>query len=143
MIKIWCKTQAIVALSSAEAELYGIVRASAETLGMMAMYMDMGEKVEGTVLGDVSAALAIIHRKGLGKFRHLDTNYLWEQEAAARKQIAYKKVHGKENVADLFTKPVSWEEICKHVEEMRGEFSLEWLGVNPDKETENSILELA
>ena len=130
----------MVALSSAEAEFYGIVRASAETLGMMAMYMDMGEKVEGTVLGDASAALAIIHRKGLGKLRHLDTNYLWVQEVAARKQIAYKKVYGKENVADLFTKPVSWEEICKHVVKMRGKFSLEWLGVNPEKETRNSIL---
>ena len=107
LIKTWCKTQAVVALSSAEAELYGVVRASAETLGMMSMYMDMGEKVEGTVLGDASAALAIIHRKGLGKLRHLDTNYLWVQEVAARKQIAYKKVYGKENVADLFTKPVS------------------------------------
>ena len=109
----------------------------------MAMCIDMGEKVEGSVLGDASAALAIIHRKGLGKLRHLDTNYLWVQEVAARKQIAYKKVHGKENVADLFTKPVSWEEICKHVEKMRGEFSLEWLGVNSDRKMENSIFELA
>ena len=32
-----CKTQAVVALSSAEAELYGLVRASAETLGLISI----------------------------------------------------------------------------------------------------------
>ena len=31
-LEMWCKTQAVVALSSAEAELYGSVRASAETM---------------------------------------------------------------------------------------------------------------
>ena len=42
LIKMRCKTQAVVALSSAEAELYGLVRASAETIGLISMYKDFG-----------------------------------------------------------------------------------------------------
>ena len=95
LIKTWCKTQAVIALSSAEAELYGIVRASAETLGLISMYKDMGESIERTVLGDASATVANIQRRGLGKLRHLDTSYLWVQEVAARKQLDDQKVHGK------------------------------------------------
>ena len=124
LIKTWCKTQAVLALSSAEAELYGIVRTSTETLGLISMYKDIGESIEGTVLGDASAALAVIQRRGLGKLRHVDTNYLWVQEVAARKQLEYQKVYGKESAADLFTKPISWDEIAKHVERIKGDFSL-------------------
>ena len=57
---MWCKTQAVVALSSAEAELYGFVRASAETLRLISMYKDLGTHMNGVVLGDASAALAIV-----------------------------------------------------------------------------------
>lgn len=42
LLKTWCKTQATVALSSAEAELYGIERASAEALGTASMFKDFG-----------------------------------------------------------------------------------------------------
>ena len=68
------KTQAVVALSSAEAELYGSVRASAHTMGLMSMYKDLGTHMNGVVLGDASAALAIVVRRRVGKLRHLDTN---------------------------------------------------------------------
>ena len=53
---MWCETQAFVALSSAEAELYGLVRASAETMGFISMYKDLGTHMNGVVLGDASAA---------------------------------------------------------------------------------------
>ena len=114
LLKTWCKTQATVALSSAEAELYGLVRASAEALGTASMFKDFGRTVSVQVLGDASAALAVIHRQGIGRIRHLDTSYLWVQEKAMRSEVAYRKVAGKENNADLFTKPLSWEEIQRH-----------------------------
>ena len=125
LIKVWCKTQAVVALSSAEAELYGLVRATSETMGLMSMYQDLGITIGGRVLGDASAALAIVARRGLGKLRHLDTNYLWIQEKAARKEIEFEKVHGKSNGADLFTKPLTWEEIKGHVERISSEFMID------------------
>ena len=131
-MKMWCKTQATVALSSAEAELYGLVRASAETLGIIASFSDLGEKVEGQVLGDASAALAIIRRQGIGRIRHLDTHYLWVQEKAARGELEYKKVDGKMNGADVFTKPLNWEEIKVNMGRIHHEF----------EETKDEVVEL-
>ena len=111
---MWCKTQAVVALSSAEAVLYGLVRASAETMGLISMYKDLGTHMNGVVLGDASAALAIVARRGLGKLRHLDTKYLWIQEKAAKGDLNFKKVAGVDTGAELFTKTLSWNEIQSH-----------------------------
>ena len=108
MLKMWSRTQATVALSSAEAELYGTVKASAESLGILSLMKDLGRGgLQAQVFGDASAALGIIARQGLGKVRHLNTAYLWVQEKAAEKEIKYNKVPGQDNVADLFTKPLS------------------------------------
>ena len=101
---MWCKTQAVVALSSAEAEVYGSVRALTETMRLISMYKDLSTHMNGSVLGDASAALAIVARRGLGKLRHLDTNYLWIQEKAGKYDLNFKKVAGVDNGADLFTK---------------------------------------
>lgn len=114
LLKTWCKTQAVIALSSAEAELYGLVRASAEALGIASMFKDFGRTVSVQVLGDASAALAVIQRQGIGRIRHLDTSYLWVQEKSMRGEVEYRRVAGKENGADLFTKPLTWEEIERH-----------------------------
>ena len=122
LMKIWCKTQAVVALSSAEAELYGLVRAAAETLGGRSLWQDLGEHMSGRVMGDASAALGIISRQGIGKLRHLNTNYLWVQEQAMTGNIAFDKVSGHSNAADLFTKPLAEEDIRKFTEKMSGKF---------------------
>ena len=72
LVKMWCKTQAVVALSSAEAELYGLVRASAETMGLISMCKNLGTHMNGLALGDASAALAIVARRGFGQQSFVD-----------------------------------------------------------------------
>ena len=114
LIKAYSKTQANIALSSAEAELYGVVKASSESLGISAAYSDWGEEVQGRVWADASAALGIVGRKGLGRIRHLDTSMLWVQEASLRRRLLYEKVQGEYNVADLMTKHVSSEVVHRH-----------------------------
>ena len=42
LIKMWSRTQALVALSSAEAELYGIVKGTAELKGLVSLWRDLG-----------------------------------------------------------------------------------------------------
>ena len=69
-------------------------RASAETMGLISMYKDLGKPMNGM--------LAIVARRGLGKLRHLDTNHLWIQEKAAKGDLNFKKVAGVDNGADLF-----------------------------------------
>ena len=84
-IKAWSKTQALIAKSSGEAELYAVVRGATEALGMATLAKDMGKKVEIQLHIDALAAKGMIERKGLSKVRHLDVNVLWLQEQCARK----------------------------------------------------------
>jgi len=117
-LKSWSKSQSTVALSSAESELYACVKASSEGLGMISMLRDFGVEVQGSIMSDASAALGIIARNGLGKMRHLDTNFLWIQQVNAEKRLKFGKVDGKLNVADLMTKHVP-QDLCKsHCERM-------------------------
>ena len=73
---ILSKTRSLVALSSGESEFYAALKASAEGLGLISMMKDFGWDATGQVLGDASAALGIIHRKGLGRTRRIDTGFL-------------------------------------------------------------------
>ena len=57
MLKFWSKTQAVVALSSAEAELGAAEKASEEVLGMMSLWKDVGETTRGHVMGDAMPQL--------------------------------------------------------------------------------------
>ena len=70
----------------------------------MSLLRDLGYHVSGEVWGDASAALGIIHRRGLGKTRHIETLLLWIQQTAAEQRLKYNKVLGKGNPADLYTK---------------------------------------
>ena len=125
LIRAYSRTQATVALSSAEAELYATVRASAEYIGIASMLKDFGVTKKGYLLGDASAALGIIRRRGIGKMRHIDTSYLWVQERAANKDIMYDKISGKDNPADGQTKHVSKELIDQYAEYCDYEFPKE------------------
>lgn len=79
------------------------------------MAKDLGYVLKGHVLGDANAALGIIHRKGLGKTRHIDTSYLWVQQVVAEKRLRFAKILGKDNPADLYTKYLDNMTMDKHV----------------------------
>ena len=66
-LKSWSVTQKRVTLSSAEAELGAVVKASAETLGVIQMAQGLGDEVGAEVFVDSSAALSVTQRKGNGK----------------------------------------------------------------------------
>ena len=78
-----------MALSSGEAELYALVKASAEGLGLLSLLADMGFKVYVRVKADASAALGVVERKGLGRLRHVHTYFLWVLTRAADKSVQY------------------------------------------------------
>ena len=115
VIKTYCKQQKVIALSSAEAELYAMVAASAETLAIAAYARDLGLNLECELYCDSSAALGITQRAGIGKVRHLRTQGLWVQEVRISGRIAYKKVLGTKNPADLLTKHMSAELAGRHL----------------------------
>ena len=73
----------------------------------------------------------------LGKLRHLDTNYLWIQEKAAKGDLNFKKVVGVDNGADLFTKTLSWSELPSHIHKLSSQFvqneiSVNYVGARPN-----------
>ena len=102
-MKRWSSTQASTALSSGEAEFYGVVRGSGQGLGHQALLWDLGVSLPLRVWTDSSAAISICNRQGLGKLRHLDTQTLWAQQAVRTKRLELRKALGEENPADLFT----------------------------------------
>ena len=120
-LKSWSSTQATVALSSAEAELYALTKGAAQALGFITLMADMGVKVRATVHTDASAAIGIARRAGLGKLRHLNVRYLWLQHELQSPELTLHKVHGLSNPADLVTKHLAQHLARKHLDilEMR------------------------
>ncbi len=82
MIKSWSTNQSVIALSSGEAEYYGLVKAASVALGAKAISEDLGVRFTGkiSIKGDASAAIGIANRVGIGKVRHIEVNQLWLQE---------------------------------------------------------------
>ena len=104
MTKAWSATQASLALSSGEAEYYGVVRAAGIGLGLQALLGDAGVVLPLRIWTDSTAAMGTAGRQGLGKLRHLECHSLWLQQRLRRKEFQLLKVDGKNNPADLFTK---------------------------------------
>ena len=126
LIRSYSKTQATIALSSAEAELAGIVKISAEILGLVAMMKDVGVYLteKAMIYADASAAQGIVQRKGAGNIRHINTRLLWVQEQEAKNKMRYIKIAGTINPSDMGTKHLEPEAIRRHM----ASWNLEELG---------------
>ena len=79
-ILTWSKTQQLVALSSAEAELSASVKAAQEGLSLKHLAEELGNQVSLRLRGDSSANDGILKRSGTGKVKHLSVRQLWLQE---------------------------------------------------------------
>ena len=100
----FCRRQACIALSSAEAELYAMTATLIEARGIQQFLGEL--KVTGTIEAEVdsSAALAIASRLGPGKLKHVDIRQLWVQQEVAAGRVLVKKVATSLNCADILTK---------------------------------------
>ena len=117
-IKAWSKTQSIIAKSSAESELYGVIKGSSEALGLATMARDFGVEMSVQVHVDATAAMGIVERRGISRVRHIECDNLWIQELEARRMLPKAKVPGGDNPADLMTKNVGIELAKKHMRAM-------------------------
>ena len=101
LIKARSKTQAVLAKSSAESELYGVVKGACEGLGANTLLRDLDQyepKVRMHL--DATAARGSNERKGFSKVRHIDTDVLWLPEQAARRLLPLYKVLGPKDISD-------------------------------------------
>ena len=118
--KTYSSTQATIALSSAEAEYYAMVKAGSVALGLKAMYGDFGVPAKTKYLyTDASGAKGIALRRGLGKLRHVDVHLLWLQHQVSSGVFKVYKVDGKSNPADLMTKYLTQEPSNGHMNRLR------------------------
>ena len=119
-IKTWSVTQAVIALSSGEAEYYGIVKGASAGLGVCSVLADLGvvskTPTKLVIYTDSSAAKGISSRRGLGKVRHIEVNQLWIQDRVNSGEIEVRKVTGISNIADALTKHTEHDMLRKHVE---------------------------
>ena len=106
IIKHWSSTQKVVALSPGEAEFAGIVKGSAEGIGLQSVAMDLGFDFGLKVFTDSSAAIGICRRTGIGRVRHLVVGQLWVQERNREGDFTLHKHPGLQNPGDLLTKHV-------------------------------------
>ena len=115
MIKHWSSTQKAVTLSSAGAELCGLVKGTTEALGIQAWGRDLGLDITVRMHADSAAAIGICRRSGIGRVRHLAVGQLWVQEGLRRGDFELYKVLGAHNLADVLTKTVNRETLDRHL----------------------------
>ena len=117
-LRTYSITQKHVTLSSAEAELMALVRASSEGIGVAQLSQGWGFPAMIGVYVDSNAALAVTARRGNGKLRHVRIGDLWVQEAAANGDVSYRRVPGHTNPADLLTKHLLGPRMIELVERL-------------------------
>ena len=114
----WSRTQQLIALSSAEAELNASIKAGQEGLGLKHLAAELGDERFLCIRGDSSANDGIIKRAGAGKIKHLSVRQLWLQEQSAQGILWHEKIPRAENCADALTHHFSRSEAEIHFRKM-------------------------
>ena len=97
-----------MSLSSAEAELHGLVGGATDGIALR-IYLQFlldGEEVRHVCLIDNSATKQISNKRGTGKLRHVSGKLLWVQDQVSMKVLEVKQIGTLLNMWDIGTKPL-------------------------------------
>ena len=109
----------VLAKSTAESELHGVVQGVCEGLGIDTLLRDLGQhEPKVRIYLDVTAVRGIVERKGFSKVKHIDTDVWCLQEQIARRLLALCKVLGTVNVSDFMTKNMTSDTILGYLQRM-------------------------
>ena len=89
-LKVSSHTESTISNSCGESEYYGIVKCAAIGLGARSMLADFGLCADVVVRTDLSSALAVGSRRGLGRLRHVQIRYLWVQQRVQEGELRLK-----------------------------------------------------
>ena len=102
------RTQKVVSLSSAEAEVYACSSGSSDAILLARLRSWLtGRRAWIYVYTDSSRAREILQRQGVGRLRHLSCRVLWLQALIANGTIRLCSVSGHVSLADIGTKRLS------------------------------------
>ena len=111
-----CRKQPTVALSTCESEFIGITSSIQESYHLKQLLSDMqNDSVEPvTIYGDNQGALELtknpVHHQ---RTKHIDIRYFYIRSQIDFKNLILKHISTHENVADMFTKPVTKAKLKK------------------------------
>ena len=103
LLSHWARTQATVALSSAEAEMNASLKACSEGLFLQNNRRELGQEWWLELHGDSSACKGILDRTGAGALKHVSVRQLWLQEHTTSGRIAVHKIPRSKNASDALT----------------------------------------
>ena len=108
VLVVTSRTQKVIALSSAEAEIHAAVSTTCDGILLrVCIEFCIQEKVRLKIILDNSAAKQILQRSGVGRVRHLSCRILWIQQMVKQRQLEPCAIPTKYNYADLGTKKLS------------------------------------
>ena len=67
----------------------------------MSLLKDLGYEMKPVLAIDAKATEYVLHRQGIGRFKHMDVTHLWMQDEVRSKGLRVRRVKSEENVADL------------------------------------------
>ena len=112
------RTQGTVALSAGETELYAIGQGINEALFVRSLILEaeFARRVHVIVYTDSTTGKSIASRFGTGKcIKYVELSFLYMQNLISSGLLRLRKIHTKDNPADLLTKYVSTEpRYCRH-----------------------------
>ena len=98
------KTQATISQSSAESELLAINSGVCEAKFLQSMCDELQMPISVEAYTDSTACIGAVHRRGLGRMRHLAVKELRMQEEIKQGHVTIHHVPSAVNPADLLTK---------------------------------------
>ena len=114
------RTQATIALSSAEAELYAINTGATEALHIRSLLMELLNinKINIKIHTDLSSGKSMATRIGSSrKAKHIELKHLFIQQLISHDYVRVIKIHTNDNPADILTKYVSTETLQRHLQQ--------------------------
>jgi len=102
-----------VALSTCEAELYAACSASQEAVWLADMLTLLGypQNPPPMLWCDNESTVSLTKEAGFsGRSKHIEARYYFVRELVQEKKLRTAHISGKDNVADIFTKPLSHED---------------------------------
>ena len=112
LIKATSNLQSVLGLNVSESEYYALVHGACHGLGVQANFLDLGVHL-GLIV-----AKAFASRQGLGKQRHVQTRFLWLQQAVAASRVVIRKISTTKNTSDILTKAVDRPLLEQHLKAM-------------------------